>query len=162
MGADQSKQLENTLFNLKFSSKNLARESKKCVKSESEEKTKLKRAIQKGNMEGARIHAENAIRQKNQVQIHFNFLTNISGSEFSPTILSRRCSSFTSPNGSVDAARDERHDFRRPLNGRRSQIYELGADFQHARSFREELREPRCPISSHGRNCRRCYCSICS
>lgn len=72
MGADQSKQLENTLFNLKFSSKNLSRESKKCVKSESEEKTKLKKAIQKGNMEGARIHAENAIRQKNQVQLPFS------------------------------------------------------------------------------------------
>jgi len=71
MGADQSKMLENTLFNLKFSSKNLARESKKCVKSETEEKAKLKRAIQKGNTEGARIHAENAIRQKNQA---LNFL----------------------------------------------------------------------------------------
>ena len=73
MGADQSKQLENTLFNLKFSSKNLARESKKCVKSEAEEKTKLKKAIQKGNMEGARIHAENAIRQKNQVLFLYNW-----------------------------------------------------------------------------------------
>lgn len=30
------------------------------------EKAKVKKAIQKGNMEGARIHAENAIRQKNQ------------------------------------------------------------------------------------------------
>lgn len=68
MGADQSKMLEKTLFNLKFSSKNLARESKKCVKSETEEKAKLKRAIQKGNTEGARIHAENAIRQKSQVE----------------------------------------------------------------------------------------------
>ena len=69
MGADQSKQLENTLFNLKFSSKNLERESKKCVKQEKEEKAKLKKAIQKGNTEGARIHAENAIRNKNQVRI---------------------------------------------------------------------------------------------
>ena len=67
MGADQSKMLEKTLFNLKFSAKNLQRESKKCVKLEAEEKTKLKRAIQKGNTEGARIHAENAIRQKSQV-----------------------------------------------------------------------------------------------
>lgn len=71
MGADQSKMLEKTLFNLKFSSKNLLRESKKCVKSETEEKGKLKRAIQKGNTEGARIHAENAIRQKSQA---LNFL----------------------------------------------------------------------------------------
>lgn len=30
------------------------------------EKQKCKKAIQKGNVEGARIHAENAIRQKNQ------------------------------------------------------------------------------------------------
>ena len=132
MGADQSKQLENTLFNLKFSSKNLARESKKCVKSESEEKTKLKRAIQKGNMEGARIHAENAIRQKNQVKNLLDSSSRISGSKFSPFILSSRCSSFKSPNSSLDAACDERHDFGCTLDGRRSQIYELGTDFQHA------------------------------
>lgn len=30
------------------------------------EKQKCKKAIQKGNVEGGRIHAENAIRQKNQ------------------------------------------------------------------------------------------------
>ena len=39
MGADQSKQLENTLFNLKFSAKSLVRESKKCEKAEKEEKS---------------------------------------------------------------------------------------------------------------------------
>ncbi|KAI8514313.1 Charged multivesicular body protein 1b [Branchiostoma belcheri] len=33
---------------------------------EKEEKNKLKKAIQKNNMEGARIHAENSIRQHNQ------------------------------------------------------------------------------------------------
>ena len=67
MGADQSKQLENTLFNLKFSAKSLVRESKKCEKAEKEEKAKVKKAIQKGNTEGARIYAENAIRNKSQV-----------------------------------------------------------------------------------------------
>merc|ERR1711953_29973 len=66
MGADQSKQLENTLFNLKFSAKSLVRESKRCEKAEKEEKAKLKKAIQKGNTEGARIYAENSIRNKNQ------------------------------------------------------------------------------------------------
>ena len=71
MGADQSKQLENTLFNLKFSAKSLARESKKCEKAEKEEKAKVKKAIQKGNTEGARIYAENAIRNKNQVSLDF-------------------------------------------------------------------------------------------
>ncbi|RZC22666.1 charged multivesicular body protein 1b, partial [Asbolus verrucosus] len=44
----------------------LQRSSKRCEKEERQEKAKTKQAIQKGNMEVARIHAENAIRQKNQ------------------------------------------------------------------------------------------------
>jgi charged multivesicular body protein 1 len=51
---------------LKFAVKELERNSKKCEKEEKIEKQKCKKAIQKGNVEGARIHAENAIRQKNQ------------------------------------------------------------------------------------------------
>lgn len=58
--------MEKNLFNLKFAAKELERNSKKCEKEEKAEKLKLKRAIQKNNMEGAKIHAENAIRQKNQ------------------------------------------------------------------------------------------------
>ncbi|XP_026469330.1 charged multivesicular body protein 1b-like [Ctenocephalides felis] len=58
--------MEKYLFNLKFAVKELARNSKRCEKEEIAEKAKTKKAIQKGNMEGARIHAENAIRQKNQ------------------------------------------------------------------------------------------------
>ncbi|VVC43663.1 Snf7 family [Cinara cedri] len=58
--------MENHLFNLKFAVKELERNSKKCEKEEKAEKLKTKKAIQKGNMEVARIHAENAIRQKNQ------------------------------------------------------------------------------------------------
>lgn len=54
------------LFNLKFAVKELERNSKRCEKEEKLEKAKTKKAIQKGNMEVARIHAENAIRQKNQ------------------------------------------------------------------------------------------------
>lgn len=46
--------------------KELERNSKKCEKEEKAEKLKCKKAITKGNIEGARIHAENAIRQKNQ------------------------------------------------------------------------------------------------
>lgn len=49
----------------------MARNSKKCDKEEKTEKIKLKKSLQKGNIEGARIHAENAIRQKNQ---SLNFL----------------------------------------------------------------------------------------
>lgn len=51
---------------MKFAVKELERNSKKCEKEEKLEKAKVKKAIQKGNMEVARIHAENAIRQKNQ------------------------------------------------------------------------------------------------
>jgi len=54
------------LFNLKFAVKELERSAKRCDKEEKTEKLKCKKAIQKGNMEVARIHAENAIRQKNQ------------------------------------------------------------------------------------------------
>lgn len=54
------------LFNLKFAVKELERNSKKCEKEEKLEKAKAKKAIQKGNMDVARIHAENAIRQKSQ------------------------------------------------------------------------------------------------
>ncbi|XP_049599717.1 charged multivesicular body protein 1b [Syngnathus scovelli] len=58
--------MEKHLFNLKFAAKELQRNAKKCDKDEKTEKAKVKKAIQKGNMEVARIHAENAIRQKNQ------------------------------------------------------------------------------------------------
>jgi charged multivesicular body protein 1 len=54
------------LFNLKFAVKDLERSAKKCEKDEKLEIAKTKKAIQKGNHEVARIHAENAIRQKNQ------------------------------------------------------------------------------------------------
>eukprot|EP00941_MAST-03F_sp_MAST-3F-sp1_P002759 g2759.t1 len=67
MGQQNStRQMQNTLFNLKFTAKQLIRSSKKCEKQEKAEKKKLKKAIEKGNMEGAKIYASNAIRQKNQ------------------------------------------------------------------------------------------------
>lgn len=63
--------MEKHLFNLKFAAKELNRSSRKFDKEKKAEKAKIKKAIQKGNMEVARIHAENAIRQKNQA---VNFL----------------------------------------------------------------------------------------
>ncbi|EFA03602.1 charged multivesicular body protein 1b [Tribolium castaneum] len=67
MGNEMSSSaMEKHLFNLKFAVKELQRSSKRCEKEEKQEKAKTKQAIQKGNMEVARIHAENAIRQKNQ------------------------------------------------------------------------------------------------
>eukprot|EP01086_Lenisia_limosa_P001638 TRINITY_DN1328_c0_g1_i2.p1 TRINITY_DN1328_c0_g1~~TRINITY_DN1328_c0_g1_i2.p1 ORF type:complete len:161 (-),score=48.43 TRINITY_DN1328_c0_g1_i2:108-590(-) len=58
--------MENNLFNLKFTAKQLTKASKKCEKDEKKELDKLKKAIEKGNMDGARIYGQNAIRQKNQ------------------------------------------------------------------------------------------------
>mmetsp|Transcript_10045 Transcript_10045/g.16891 ORF Transcript_10045/g.16891 Transcript_10045/m.16891 type:complete len:194 (-) Transcript_10045:42-623(-) len=58
--------MENQLFNLKFTSKQLQRQAKKSEKNERLERAKVKKAIEKGNHEGARIYAQNAIREKNQ------------------------------------------------------------------------------------------------
>ncbi|CAI9114275.1 OLC1v1014956C1 [Oldenlandia corymbosa var. corymbosa] len=51
---------------LKFTAKSLNRQAKKCDKDEKAEKLKVKKAIEKGNMDGARIYAENAIRKRSQ------------------------------------------------------------------------------------------------
>lgn len=64
MGSEIS--VEDRLFELKFTSKQLERQSKKMEKQEKEEKKKVKAAIEKGNMDGARIYAENSIRCKTQ------------------------------------------------------------------------------------------------
>jgi len=59
MGVSASKQLHNTLFELKWTSKSLIRASQKSTKDEKSMKVKLKKAIEKGNYDGARIYAAN-------------------------------------------------------------------------------------------------------
>lgn len=56
---------------MRFTSKQLQRQAKKSEKDEKAEKLKLKKAIEKGNHEGAKIYAQNAIRCKSQA---LNFL----------------------------------------------------------------------------------------
>jgi len=58
--------MENQLFQLKFTSKQLEKQSKKSESNEKVQKGKLKKAIEQGNMDGAKIYAQNAIREKNQ------------------------------------------------------------------------------------------------
>lgn len=58
--------LLDQIFNLKFTSKQLVRAAKKCEKEEKDEKLKIKKAIEKGNQDGAKIYAQNAIRKKNE------------------------------------------------------------------------------------------------
>lgn len=54
------------IFNLKFQSKDLNRNARKCEKNEKIEKGKAFKAMQKNNMEGAQIHAASAIRLRNE------------------------------------------------------------------------------------------------
>mmetsp|Transcript_13797 Transcript_13797/g.29131 ORF Transcript_13797/g.29131 Transcript_13797/m.29131 type:complete len:219 (+) Transcript_13797:254-910(+) len=58
--------LEEELINLRLTSKQMQRASKKCEKNEKAAVEKLKKAIKQGNSEGARIYAQDAIREKNQ------------------------------------------------------------------------------------------------
>lgn len=58
--------IEDTLFQLKFTAKQLEKSSKKCEKEEKAQQAKVKKALQQKNIEGAKIYAENAIRKKNE------------------------------------------------------------------------------------------------
>ncbi|KAG5607702.1 hypothetical protein H5410_029194 [Solanum commersonii] len=58
------------IMKLKFTSKSLQRQARKCEKDEKSEKLKVKKAIEKGNMDGSRIYAENAIRKRSE-QINY-------------------------------------------------------------------------------------------
>ena len=74
-----SKQLQECHFNLKFASKQLERNAKSCKKQEGVEKSKLKKAIEQGNTDGARIHAENAIRKKSEYANYLTMSSRIAG-----------------------------------------------------------------------------------
>ncbi|KAI7954814.1 hypothetical protein MJO28_005214 [Puccinia striiformis f. sp. tritici] len=58
--------LEKSLFQLKFTAKQLQKQSRKAAKDETTEKAKLKKALQQDNIDGARIYAANAIRKHNE------------------------------------------------------------------------------------------------
>ncbi|CAN8187153.1 unnamed protein product [Coccothraustes coccothraustes] len=58
--------LGDTLFQLKFTAKQLEKLSKKAEKDSKAEQAKVKKALQQKNVECARVYAENAIRKKNE------------------------------------------------------------------------------------------------
>merc|ERR1712046_52600 len=64
-------QMQEMVFGLKLQSKEMQRQAAKAEKEMKKEKLKIKKAMEQGNKEGARLFAENAIRQKSQ---HMNFL----------------------------------------------------------------------------------------
>lgn len=59
------------MITFRLTSKQMARTAKKCEANKKIQEGKLKKAIESGNKEVARIHAENVIREKNQA---LNFL----------------------------------------------------------------------------------------
>ncbi|GLT55930.1 hypothetical protein SLA2020_290110 [Shorea laevis] len=61
-----TEKLLNQIMDLKFTAKSLQRQARKCEKEEKAEKLKVKKAIEKGNMDGGRIYAENAIRKRTE------------------------------------------------------------------------------------------------
>jgi len=65
-GWGSSKSMDDTLFQLKFCSKQLERLSKKAEKEQRKEEAQIKKALGKGDVERARIYAENAVRKKNE------------------------------------------------------------------------------------------------
>ena len=71
MGNNPSQELEKQIFNLKLTAKTLAKQSSKMEVQAKKDRLSVKNAIEKGNADVAKIHAENSIRNKNQ---SLNFL----------------------------------------------------------------------------------------
>merc|ERR1712118_475944 len=62
-----------------FTSKQLNRASRKCEATEKAEKNKVKRAIEKGNIEGAKVYAQNAIRKKSEALNYLQLASRLDG-----------------------------------------------------------------------------------
>lgn len=71
--------MDDMLFQLKFTTKQLERLSKKAEKDQKKEEAKIKKAIAQKNVEGARIYAENAIRKKNESLNYLRFAARVDG-----------------------------------------------------------------------------------
>lgn len=63
---EQTSEMDDTLFQLKFTAKQLEKLAKKAEKDSKAEQAKVKKALQQKNVECARVYAENAIRKKNE------------------------------------------------------------------------------------------------
>ena len=65
MGQSASTKLQNQIFELRFQSKQIERLAAKTRKQEMKEKRLVKKYIEQGHHDIAKVHAENAIRQHN-------------------------------------------------------------------------------------------------
>eukprot|EP00053_Salpingoeca_punica_P019652 m.200550 g.200550 ORF g.200550 m.200550 type:complete len:212 (+) comp17695_c0_seq3:286-921(+) len=70
MGAEQSN-MNEIIFNMKMTTKQLERLSKKAEKDGAKAREQVKKALEQRNVDGARIYAENGIRKKSE---SLNFL----------------------------------------------------------------------------------------
>lgn len=71
--------MDDTLFQLRFTKKQLERLAAKSEKEQRKEEAKIKKAISQKNIEGARIYAENAIRKKNEGLNYLRFAARVDG-----------------------------------------------------------------------------------
>lgn len=71
--------MDDMLFQLRFTTKQLERLSNKAEKEQKKEEAKIKKAIAQKNVEGARIYAENAIRKKNESLNYLRFAARVDG-----------------------------------------------------------------------------------
>ena len=67
----QKHSLQDDLITFKLTSKQMLRSAKKCESNMKSQEAKARSAMKKGNIDGARIHTENCLREKNQ---YLNFL----------------------------------------------------------------------------------------
>ncbi|KAG0723168.1 Charged multivesicular body protein 1a [Chionoecetes opilio] len=65
-GGNSDKKMQDCIFQLKFCEKQMERLAKKAEKDQKIQEGKIKKALQQGNVEGAKIYAENTIRKKNE------------------------------------------------------------------------------------------------
>lgn len=63
-----------TIMNMKFTARQLTKMSQKSQKNSVMDKRKVKEAIEKGNSEGAKIYAENAIRNEKQALNYLKYV----------------------------------------------------------------------------------------
>ncbi|MES1923007.1 Charged multivesicular body protein 1b [Bonamia ostreae] len=61
-----AKKIEENLFNLKFAAKQYEREARRFEKRARAERIKIKTYIERGDIDSATVHSENAIKFKNQ------------------------------------------------------------------------------------------------
>ncbi|XP_067652421.1 charged multivesicular body protein 1a-like [Haliotis asinina] len=69
--------MDDMMFQLKFTTKQLERLAKKAEKDQKIQQNKVKKALQQKNVEGAKIYAENAIRKKNEGLNYLRFAARV-------------------------------------------------------------------------------------